>query len=138
MFDGDAAVAGQQPAPEFALFRVCGREAEMAAFAGDDADGRHPPDQAGDAEAGAGAENDFGGAWAMGWPGCRCGCPGSSTAAAVGGSGEIVEQRNPADAESILQRRHPAATAGRSALVCRPSVGPATPKAGAAMAGWSG
>ena len=35
VFDGDAAVAGQQPAPEFALFRGLRREAEVAAFAGD-------------------------------------------------------------------------------------------------------
>jgi hypothetical protein len=26
VFDGDAAVAGQQPAPEFALLRVCGEK----------------------------------------------------------------------------------------------------------------
>ena len=58
VFGRHPAILRQQPAPQFALLRRLRREAEVAAFAGDDAVAAALPDQSGDAESGTGAEDE--------------------------------------------------------------------------------
>jgi hypothetical protein len=109
----------------------------MPAFAGDDAVAAVLPDQAGYAEAGAGAEND---AWCLGDG--LAGVQGEDVPVfnqrqAMCGSGEIVEQGDPADAESIFQRAGSAA--GQVGQFGLPAIGrPGTPKQAVAMAGGRG
>ena len=58
VFSGHPAILVEQPAPQFALLGGLRRKAHVAAFAGDDAVAIALPDQPGDTEPGAGAEND--------------------------------------------------------------------------------
>ena len=79
------------------------READVAAFAGDDPVAIALPDQPGDAEAGAGAEDDTRGMFDR-LAGVQCKDPfGFDQRQAVGGGGKIVGQRDARNGEPALQ-----------------------------------
>ena len=103
VFGRHPAIPFQQPAPEFALLRSLRREADVAAFAGDDPIASALPDQSGDAEAGAGAEDDARGAFDRLSGMQRDDAFRLDQRQAVGGGGEIVGQRDARNGEATAE-----------------------------------